>query len=386
MRTPTRVASILVLSLALPCAAAAQIAVVDNGDQKLTIGGYLQTQYERVDPDHAPARDRVFFRRIMLTVQATRTRNWLGLFQMDVAPIASGNRAILKDMYLQYLGLRDRGIAITIGNFKPPFSSSLLMSSSRRAFVERTFPGDRSFGGPGRALGIRADGWSHTRKIYWAGEVASTLHSPGVNQVRVDGLAEAENDWNEGVMTAGRVELHPFGEVPREQGGFRDGLRVMAAVGAYIWRNDGDRNLHTVDGAATSSIAADADAVRAIEVSGGLRAHRISIDAEYERVGAGAIVPSFTGGLYRDGEARLQKAGVEAGYMLLPGRWEIIGAADLLDAEAYAHTWRRASAGMNWYVDGHNLKFQVMHRLSSDEPGVAGAHSQTTYAQAQVLF
>ena len=90
--------------------------------------------------------------------------------------------------------------------------------------------------------------------------------------------------------------------------------------------------------------------------------------------------------MYREGRARLHKASVEGGYMLLRGRLEALASYDLLDSLSYGERWRRIAAGMNWYMKGHDLKVSLMHRESFDERGVRGARSHATFVQTQLVF
>ena len=288
--------------------ASAQIVVTDNGDQKLTISGYVQPQYNRIDIHDDQARDLTLLRRMVLTFQGTTTRNWLGTFQFDLAPAGVGDHVVVKDANLQYLGLRPRGLTITIGNQKPPFSRSLLTSSARRNLVERPFTGDRSLGSPGRALGVKMDGVNRAHRFFWSGEIASSLHAPVANQIRVDGITEAASGWNEGILVVGRVEFQPLGEMPREQGDLLDGKwRYGVALAGYTWHNDGDSNPYTQDGVSTSSSYADAANVNGLEASAAFRGRGWSIDTELEHIASQAIDPGFTGGLYAAGKAALDE-------------------------------------------------------------------------------
>ena len=367
--------------------ASAQIVVTDNGDQKLTISGYVQPQYNRVDLPGDGARDLTLFRRMVLTLQGTTSHNWLGTFQFDLAPAAVGDHVVVKDANLQYLGLKPRGLTITIGNQKPPFSRSLLTSSARRDLVERPFTGDRSLGSLGRALGVKVDGMNHSHTFLWSGEIASSLHAPGANQIRVDGIAEANRGWNEGMLVVGRVEFQPLGEIPHEQGDLRGGKwRYGVALAGYAWHNDGDSNGYTQHGVSTSPSDADAADVNGLEASAAFRGRGWSIDTEFEHISSQAIDPGFTGGLYAGGKAALTKASAEAGRMIIARRLEVVAAYDVVDARTYDRPWQRAAAGFSWYADGHHVKFQLMHRISRDDCGIAGARIATTFVQAQFAF
>jgi opacity protein-like surface antigen len=380
-------AFVLLAAAAGAAPASAQIVVADHGDQKLTVSGYIQPQYNRVDRSEDGARDMTLFRRMVLTLQGTTTHDWLGTFQFDLAPAAVGDHVVIKDANLQYLGLKSRGLTITIGNQKPPFSRSLLTSSSRRDLVERPFTGDRSLGSPGRALGVKIDGVNQTHTVLWSGEIASSLHEPAAGQIRIDGVTEAASGWNEGVLAAGRVEFQPRGEIPREQGNLRGGTwKYGIALAGYAWHNDGDSNLYTQDGVSTSPSHADAATVNGLEASAAFRGGGWSIDTEFERISAQAIDRGFSGGLYSEGRAGVTKASAEAGRMIVPRRLEVVAAYDVAEARTYERPWQRAAAGLSWYIAAHYVRIQLMHRISHDDRGVAGARLTTTFVQAQFAF
>jgi hypothetical protein len=110
------------------------------------------------------------------------------------------------------------------------------------------------------------------------------------------------------------------------------------------------------------------------------------VEAEFERINATAMDPQAASELYSDGEAELNKASLEVGYMFIPAKFEWLAAADLLDADTFESTWHRLSLGINAYVNGHRLKFSLMHRESFNEGGTNGARSHQTFIQSQFAF
>ncbi len=353
---------------------------------RVEFGGYVQTQYENTTEDGV-TEDRVLFRRIMLDVTGRLIEGWLGRVQADLAPATEGEGITVKDAWLRYTGLEDRGLTITIGNQKLPYSRSVMTSSSRRGLAERLLAGERAFGSPGRSLGIKLDG-RIAETVRWSGMLASVFHEPDADQFRLDGRAEAEDDWNEGPLINGRVEWHPRGTVPLEQSAFDvEELRYTVAAATYYWRNDGDRNLYTTDdGQAIDADAVDLHDAVGLEVSGAIRAPRTSIDIEFQRVSGNAEDAMFTGGIYTSGSTRLYKSAVEAGYMVIPSRLEVLGGFATLairDREAVAY---QPAFGAAWYVAQHKLKFQAMHREGFNIMGIEGERGRTTFFQAQFVF
>jgi phosphate-selective porin OprO/OprP len=369
------------------CATWCSSAAAQSPDRPaITLTGYAQAQYERVDDDEH-VRDRVLFRRLYLGTRFVLSDDWSGTVLVDFTPSTEGGRPIIRDAYLRYSGWTDNGVTLTVGNQKTPFSQSVLGSSRSRSLVERPFTGERAYGAPGRAIAIGADGRHRQQHLQWAASLASVLHAPGANEIRLDGLADAGDDWNEGVMATGRVEWHPLGAVAREQGDFvRRGFRIVTGVSAYVWTNDGDRNTFTADGAGTSSSNADVDGARGLELSGGVRGRGAALDVAWSLVRGDTIDPGFSGGLYENGRATLRQFGAEGGYMIVPGRLEIVGAIDALAAGARDVTTFRPSIGTAWYLDGHRLKISAQHRETMNARGVRGVRLHATYAQMQFVF
>ena len=370
---------IVLLTLPLP-AAAQQPAPAAPAQTRVSFSGYMQPQYELNTRD-GETQDRAFFRRLFLTLDAVTGKDWSAEVQVDVGRVASGaDRIVIKNAYLQYGGWRERGITFTLGNQKPPFSRSLIASSSRRSLVERPFTGDRAFGSPGRLIGAKVDGWHRGRTIYWSGLAGVTRNSPDPSEIRLDGAAEGGQGWNEGPMVVGRVEIHPRGEVVRDYGDFTRGpLRFTIGAAAYRWWNDEDIAAH-------SGQAVDASRVAALELSGGLRGSGVTIETEFEHVTGDALDPSATIGLYVDGHLSLNKTSVESGYMLVRERLEVLGGADVMTADSFDTAWQRLSGGMNVYINRHALKVSLMHRESFNDNGVDGARSRATYVQTQFAF
>jgi phosphate-selective porin OprO/OprP len=342
----------------------------------VTVGGVIQAE---------TTRDRVFFRRLLLAVQIVATKDWTGQIQIDVAPSVLGDRVVVRDAYLRYLGWTPHGLTVTVGNQKMPFSRAALVSASRRGLIERSAPGERPFGTPGRALAAQIEG--RGQHVQWAAALASVLHSPDVLEIRLDGLPESRDTWNEGVLGAGRAEWHPLGNMPRDQSDFcRSPLRIAVGAGAYVWHNDGDRTLFTTDGTGTSTVFADADDAQGVEVSGGLRGHGFSLDASWQRISARTIDPALTAGIYQRGEAVFQVTGFEGGYMVLPRKLEVLGSFDTLDIAARPSLAYRPAFGANWYLNQHRLKFQFMHRETFDALGARGVRGHATTPQTQLAF
>lgn len=336
----------------------------------------MQPQYQvRVEDDDR--RDRTFVRRLVLTVDGQVTRHWRAEAQVDLGPSASGgDPLIVKNAFVQFTGLASKGVTLTAGNQKVPFSRSLLTSSSKRVMVERPFTGDRAFGSPGRSVSLRADGSHAGARWKWAAAFGEARHDADPGEIRLEGLAEAAGDAARGRIAVGRVEWHPLGEVKLQQSADRASpFRATAAAAVYGWWNG-----EGIPVAATTTAASTS----AVEVSGALRGHGLFVDVEYEHVSSDLVRTRHTG-LYTGDDARVDKASIELGYVVVP-RLELATAADVIDGPAFEGAWRRVAAGAVWYVRGHDLKVSLMHRESFGDEGQPGRRSRATYLQTQFAF
>ena len=117
----------------------------DSGDFSFEFGGRIQADAAFYDEDVAELNDGTEFRRARLFAKGKLFKDWEYKAQYDFAE----NDLAMKDAYIKYKGL-EKG-AITIGQFKQPFSLEELTSSKYITFMERALP--NAFA-TGRRLGI----------------------------------------------------------------------------------------------------------------------------------------------------------------------------------------------------------------------------------------
>lgn len=369
-----RLLAAFILTFAAARSAGAQIVVYEKGDQRVTLGGTVEPEYLLQTADGDATTDHAFLRRLIIDTQATLSSSWTGVIQLDFGQ----STITIRNALVQYTRWRPRGITLTIGNQKFPFSRSFLTSGTRRQNPERPFTGDRNYGTLNRVLGIRLDGANAGRRVQWSAALGSATQLVGARQVTFDTPAAHDTPTlTEGTVTAGRIEWHPLGETPKDQGDFNTPhWRTVLAGAAYRWWNDSDRQTAT---------GPDLAHVRGLEISSGLRGHRVSLDAELERVDSVAKDPRLSSGIYQSGQARLTKGSLEGGYMIVNHRFELVGSFDALDAAGYVHSWRRTQVGGAWYLRDHNVKLELSHRVNAHtNGGPTGLHE--TFAQLQLVF
>ena len=352
-----------------------------DGDKYLKVGGRIQLQYHKVNPDGGEDSDELFFRRFRPYIEGSIHPDWEGKFQWDMGK----SELAVKDAYMQYSGID--GMKVTVGNANFPFSRELLTSSKKQQLVERTFVGDHNYGTPDRNAGIHLTGHAiEGKKLTWGASLTSANIDPDDDKLDFDTPVNAGYDFNEGWMVGGRVDFHPFGQLKMEQGDFKRDLKATIGVGAYSWSNDDDNNTRTTAGVADDPSHPDVDSVTGIEVSGAFRAAGFSVDAEYNVFNAETIDPAVTSGIYKNGETDLKNYAVEAGYMVIPSKLELVAGYESQDADNYADAWTRSSVGANWFIKKQDIKVQLTYRMGENLKGKTGNDEDELFLQTQYVF
>jgi len=371
---------------ALP-AFGAGVTVYRNDDGKyVKMGGRLQIQYHRVDPDEGDATDEVFFRRFRPYIEGSLHENWKGKFQWDMGKAEDENEVAIKDAYLQYKGIK--GLKITLGNQNFPFSREFLTSSKYQELVERTFVGDHNYGTPDRNVSLTVHGLALEKRFEWAVAAGAADIDPDAKKLDFDTPVNRNEDFNQGWMFGGRAEFHPLGYLKKSQGDFAREPKATIGIAAFLWSNDDDNNTYTDDSGADASSGKkpDVSRVTGFEVSGAVRGGGISVDAEYNRFHAETVDDAVSAGLYENGETDLWSFAVEGGVMVLPGVLEAVAGYQIQDADGYDQAWTRTSLGLNWFLKKHDIKLQATYRLGQNLNGRDGVDEDELFVQAQYVF
>jgi phosphate-selective porin len=138
------------------------VTVYEDGSKKIEIGGRVQLQFLKVDPDDGESTDKLFFRRLRPYIAGTVTENWMGKIQIDFGKAGDDDEVAVKDAYMQY---QTGNLKVTIGNAKHGFSREALTSSKRQQLIERSFVGDHNFATPDRIAGVKVEGKSDSGKV-----------------------------------------------------------------------------------------------------------------------------------------------------------------------------------------------------------------------------
>ncbi|HFD92710.1 MAG TPA: hypothetical protein ENJ22_05420 [Gammaproteobacteria bacterium] len=368
------VSAALGLAIMIPAANAGGVTYGD-GNKYMKLGGRIQLQYKYENPDSGDSTDSLFFRRLRPFIEGSLHPDWKGKFQWDMGKAINSNEIAIKDAYMEYSGFNNT--KIKLGNYVFPFSREFVTSSKYQQFVERTFVGDHTYGTPDRNLGIHASGHNDSKKVTWGASFSSASIDPSNSKLDFDSPVNKDSDFNEGWMLGGRVDFHPFGALKFSQGDFKREQKATIGVAAFTWNNDGDNNV---------SPGKDVDAVTGYEISGAYRNKGFSTDLEYNRFDSELKDGTVTSGLYKNGQTTLENWMIKGGYMVMPGRLELVLGYSSQDADNYEEAWTRFSGGLNWFVHKHDVKYQLTYRQNSDKDGVKGNDETEIFAQAQYVF
>lgn len=364
--------SLLLTSLIFTSSMAnAGVTVYKQGDKYVKIGGRIQVQYYSEDNGDVTI-DEVKFRRLRPYIEASLYKDWKGKIQWDMGKASGDNEISIKDAYFQYSGFNN--IKLKIGNALFPFSREQLTSSKKQGLVERTFVGDHNYGSPDRNLGIHATG-KHGM-FDWGFSIASAAIDPSNSKIDFDTPVNQHNDFNQGTIIGGRIEWNVIGNVKYSQSNFSGKNGLAFALAAYNWNNDNDNN----------SSENSLDSIKGIELSAAWRWRRASVDVQYNTIKADAINPDLSSGLFVNGSTELENYAIEAAYMIVPNKIELVVAYSEQDADGYAEAWERTAFGINYYIKKHDIKLQLSIQDNANVDGVSGADKDEVFLQAQYVF
>ena len=360
-----------------------------DGDKWLEIGGRIQVQYHKVDPDSGDSTDEMFFRRLRPYIEGSTHPDWMGKFQFDYGKAEDGNEVAVKDAYLAYKGMAN--MTVKVGNALTPFSRETLTSSKRQQLVERTFVGDHNYGSADRNLGAHFSGNAMDKKFGWAATVAQASIDPDTDKLDFDTPVNRNSDFNDGWIFGGRADFHPFGYLKMAQGDFKKDLKATFSLAAFTWSNDDDNNTYTDNATGLTNNPGDdqqdVDSVTGFEISGAFRYMGISVDAQYNMFDAELVDETLTSGIYENGETDLESWAVEGGYMLPNNMVEFVAGYQVQDADGYAEKWTRTSVGANYFFTrSHDIKLQATYRMGENIDGVDGDDGDEVFVQMQYVF
>jgi len=364
----------------------AGVTVFKEGDKYVKIGGRIQLQYHQIDPEGGEVTDSIFFRRLRPYIEGSLHPGWQGKLQWELGGASNDNEIQVKDAYVKYTGLSYMNVVVGNANF--PFSRELLTSSKKTQLIERSFTGDHNYGVPDKNLNINASGKLFSKKLLFALALANAAIDPDENKLDFDTPANKNTDFNEGVMLGGRIEFQPMRPIKYAQGDFNKKMVVGFGVGAYGWVNDNDNNTNTdiVTGSDLGNGKPDVDRATGVEASASFRGYGISADAQINVFNAETEDSTYTGGLYENGKAVFRNHSIEAGYMLINQKLELVAGTQNQNADTYQRKWMRRSAGVNYFIKDNDIKLQTTFRQGKNIDGIKNNNASEIFVQAQYVF
>lgn len=364
--------AVLMAGVLLPfTTVAGGVPVHEEDGEYLEFGGRLQAQYHMTDPDNGDSTDEFRFRRLRLYMEGGMTENVSGKWQVDFGKAGVS----VKDAYMAYDALGPG--TLTVGNHYVPFSREANTSSKRQQLVARTFVGEHNYGTPDRQLGV-----SYAGSTDWVG------YQVGAYEAYIDGDtakldfgsgANKGDDWYGGKMATGGLDFSLVGDkVGKAQGDFDRNTQLAVGVNGFSWRNDDDE----VGGDGNFAKDKQYESVTGYSADIAFRGGGLSVDGQYNAF-TSQTNGDITDGLIQNGDGDFNTYSVEGGYMVVPGKAEIVAGYQGLDADAYAETWTRSSVGVNYFLNGHTDKIQATYRVGNNREGVDGDDANELYVQLQ---
>jgi phosphate-selective porin OprO and OprP len=313
------------------------------GEATLTVGGLLQVQFEsgdRGDSRFPNGNDRFLLRRARLNATGTFKEDFDFRLELDLAgslASASGLRAQLTDGYVNWNHYRFANVRA--GQFKTPFGFEQLYGDPRLLTIERSLVNDRLT--LGRQLGAQVGGDLLDKRVSYA---AGAFNGSGVNT--------SAND-NDSLLSAGRLAVVPWkGRIAGRTGSW--------GVGGNAFRSsDTAVSLPDLNFDSTPATA-DKDNLftgtrHGFGADSQFEAGPLSLWVEYLRVrfepANGRPAPAFdAGGWY-----------VQGACFVLPERLQVVAKYETFDPwrEAPGDAVSTDTAGLNYYVKGHDLKLML---------------------------
>lgn len=248
----------------------------------------------------------------------------------------------LQDFYVDYAwhpALRLRG-----GQFKLPYSYQFILSGTRQQFNERSIA-NATFS-PGRDIGLMLHGRTLDQSLNYAVGVFN---------------GEGQNRWDQNQRPAALAHLRwtPLGRYATEESDLEGGdLRVLTSVQSWVNHTASDQMYWD------NSLFA------------GLKYQGLSVQGQF----------FLRNGMSSETANELNQWGFygQTGYFFLKD-WEAALRVAQVSPSGTAAALREYGTALNYYIQGHHLKFQLDYTLL-EEPGTASPWRHRVIGQMQLSF
>ncbi len=334
---------------------------------ELELGGRLFIDAVSYQDDLEPMGSGTELRTARVSLKGSLAEDWKFKAQYDFAE----NDLSVKDVYLSYRGFQHLH-AVTLGQFKEPFSLEEQTSSKQITFMERAMPVDTF--SPGRALGLGID--EHSKS--WS--LSAGLFAEAVGDVPDDegkegwGIA-ARGTW--ALLHGDRRSLHLGAAGERREPGSSGKVRYRTGPESHLTSvflvNTG--NIDAVDNTLTMGLEA-----ALVEGPFSLQGEYIQADVQRD---SGLPELNFDGwyifgSWLLTGESRPYSVSDGAIDRIIPrgewGAWELAlrySTIDLNDHDILGGKANSTTLGLNWYINPR-IRFMANYiRMESEREGVS---------------
>jgi phosphate-selective porin len=354
---------LVVCCLAVPtCLAAQSLGVIKPGGKEptLSIGGLLQVQAEtgdRGDSRWANDNDRFYLRRARLNAIGKFLEEFDFKLEMDLAGTlanTTGLRAQLTDGYVNWNRRPDANIRI--GQFKTPFGFEQLYADPRLFTMERSLVNDRLT--VSRQLGMQVNGDLFEKRLSYA---VGAFNGNGVNNNFNDDDRFLMAGRLSGVLWQGRL----------------GGQSASWSLGGNAYSSEDTNIAEPAEFGFDSNVFSGKRLGTGIDTQ--LQAGRFDFWAEalrtkWEPASRRPSASFESDGWYAQGS-----------YYVVKDRLQVVVKAESFDprTEADDDATDIGTAGVNWYLKGHDLKLQLNYMRTSIE---SQDDQDKILARIQVLF
>jgi phosphate-selective porin len=318
----------------------------------LTVGGLLQVQAEfgdRGDSRFANDNDRFYLRRARLNATGKFLEEFDFRLEGEFAGTlanTSGLRAQLTDAFITWNRYPEANIRV--GQFKTPFGYEQLFSDPRLITIERSLVNDRLT--QSRQLGAQVGGDLFEKRLTYA---AGVFNGNGAN-----------NNFNDD---------DSFLSAARLSGVLHQGKSLTWSLGGNVFSSE-DTSVAASDVGLPNNVFAGERLGTGLDTQ--VVAGRFDLWAEY-------LTVDWEPASGRDFES--EGWYVQGAYFFIPNRLQAVLKAESFDAIAddRAEPVETGTAGLNWYLKGHDLKL-LLNYLHTRQAGLEDQDKILT--RLQVIF
>ncbi len=324
-------------------------------------GGYFQPGFVAVKdtPFNNADIDGFVFQNARLTGAGTmRATEQLGAeyrFDFDVAQ----GTFLVRDVRGSLVWF-DGALAVDVGQFKVPFLLAELTSESKLQFAAPTDVRRLSYG---RDRGLQVRGEGELGGVFLAAQ-AGVFNGEGQN---------VANNIDDDYTYAGRLEVHPLGEVPAGEPDLDDSPLRVAVGGSFLYSPTVARkDLSLGDAGAEEWRAAGELRLkwRGVSLRGEIVTAQLSGDGAAQEYGRQAFYAQAGYVLPFGFVPKLEIAARFARYDLNDAEDGYVPVGDRLQFEVQDNAETQVvDVGLNAYVVGHRLKVMLMYRLTDFQEG-----------------